>query len=265
MSSDQYDRSAPPERRRRRDAATDAAECAELARHYQFVPAAPPPPGGDGRATTTTTTWQERMVRHYHQHLYKEYVLADLRCASEGRLGLRWRTAPEVAQGKGSRTCGNKHCPSHTRPCDKDLPPAIAANEPSSKRERAERQRLLQMSYGDDQTEFEVPFSYHEHGHEKTELVKLRLCAKCAPLLCLSKGKRDPCLMARGIASEKEFSKRPKSQEAPPGSSSSVDGDEKRTRRKRQTHATESSSTSSEDSYRKRRKHERQRSRQHRS
>ncbi|KAL7523496.1 hypothetical protein ACHAXR_000208, partial [Thalassiosira sp. AJA248-18] len=61
------------------------------------------------------STWQERMVQHYHSHLYKEYVLADLSrvtatTTSGGKVGLRWRTEKEVANGRGFRCCGNLMC-----------------------------------------------------------------------------------------------------------------------------------------------------------
>jgi len=57
------------------------------------------------------STWQQRMVRQYHAHLYKEYVLADLSRVSDiGKVGLRWRTEGEVASGRGFRSCGNLMC-----------------------------------------------------------------------------------------------------------------------------------------------------------
>ena len=51
------------------------------------------------------------MVHHYHSHLYKEYVLADLsRVLSDGGVGLRWRTENEVKSGRGFTSCGNLAC-----------------------------------------------------------------------------------------------------------------------------------------------------------
>lgn len=59
------------------------------------------------------STWQERMVKHYHSHLYKEYVLADLsHVYSKGKVGLRWRTEGEVVNGRGFSSCGNLMCES---------------------------------------------------------------------------------------------------------------------------------------------------------
>jgi hypothetical protein len=199
--------------KRKRQAVVADADQAELERHYKFVL-----PSNDRAASgfsstvppTTSSSWQERMVRHYHQHLYKEYVIADLSFAAEQKLGLRWRTEQDVAVGKGSVTCGNKHCPSYdititssrsTTIETNKLHAAITANAPVSKAEAAERLRLMsELKYGDDQMDYEVPFTYSEGDDQsKTELVKLRLCAKCAPLLFLSKSSKDPCLAARGI------------------------------------------------------------------
>jgi protein FRA10AC1 len=93
------------------------------------------------------TSWQERMVQRYHDGLYKEFALADL--SQPGRLGLRWRTRQEVVDGRGERTCGNKRC----------------------------------LSEDSDFVTLEVPFSYEEEGVAKKELVKLRLCSSCRPLV----------------------------------------------------------------------------------
>ena len=93
-------------------------------------------------------TWQERMVQRYHADLIHDCVGADLTRAPE-QIGLRWRTRADVASGKGEFLCGNKHCKSR----DREL------------------------------NEYEVPFSYQEDDEDKTELVTLRLCCKCGPLL----------------------------------------------------------------------------------
>jgi protein FRA10AC1 len=174
--------------RKSRAVITQADEV-ELERHYQFVP------------ESTVDTWQGRMVKHYHQHLYKEYVLADMQHVSERKLGLRWRTKQEVANGKGSRTCGNKHCPSHTttpQSLEQKLHASLEATPVVSKREQKERNRLIKLNYGDGQTDFEVPFSYQENNTSKMELVKLRLCAKCAPLLFIANDEVNPCRAACG-------------------------------------------------------------------
>lgn len=92
------------------------------------------------------TSWQDRMVQRYHDGLYKEFALADV--SRPGKLGLRWRTKQEVIQGRGEKTCGNKKC-----------------------------------KFSRDLITLEVPFSYTEGGVPKKELVKLRLCSQCKPLV----------------------------------------------------------------------------------
>jgi hypothetical protein len=80
-----------------------------LRSHFQFVL-----PDEEGQSSSLTgARWQDRMVKHYHSHLYKEYVLADLsRVLEIGKVGLRWRTEDEVKSGRGFRSCGNLKCQS---------------------------------------------------------------------------------------------------------------------------------------------------------
>lgn len=92
------------------------------------------------------TSWQERMILRYHDGLYKEYALADLSRAP--LLGLRWRTRQEVVDGRGERSCGNKRCHNTSN-----------------------------------LSTLEVPFKYVEGKVTKKELVKLRLCPSCKPLI----------------------------------------------------------------------------------
>ena len=87
----------------------------ELRSHFQFVL---PDDAADDAAPNNSndqkqygSSWQQRMVQHYHSHLYKEYVLADLsRVMDLGKVGLRWWTKMEVANGRGFRCCGNLMC-----------------------------------------------------------------------------------------------------------------------------------------------------------
>lgn len=37
------------------------------------------------------SSWQDRMVRKYHEHLYKTHVIADLSRFETSQVGLRWR------------------------------------------------------------------------------------------------------------------------------------------------------------------------------
>jgi protein FRA10AC1 len=107
-------------------------------------------------STATSSSWKERMVQRYHSGLYKEYALADL--SRMPQIGLRWRVKQEVLDGRGELSCGNLHCPDRSARCD----------------------RLVTM---------EVPFAYKEKGVAKKELVKLRLCPICAPLVKKDNGR----------------------------------------------------------------------------
>mmetsp|Transcript_77821 Transcript_77821/g.225848 ORF Transcript_77821/g.225848 Transcript_77821/m.225848 type:complete len:179 (-) Transcript_77821:1047-1583(-) len=104
-------------------------------------------------STKKVETWQERMSQRYMDGLYKEFALADL--SRPGQLGLRWRTRQEVMTGRGEQSCGNKRC-------------------------TASHQLVT----------LEVPFSYSEKGVAKKELVKLRLCPECRPLVHTSSQKK---------------------------------------------------------------------------
>jgi len=245
-----------------------------LRSHFQFVLP------DDDKEEEKPSTWQDRMVRHYHSHLYKEYVLADLsRVLEIGKVGLRWRTQDEVKSGKGFRSCGNLKCQSVCNnksiaslstekkeaydavvrrsvgigvpenggkdPLGVVLPlstssragealdqylktcvyeKAASGDEDSdsyedrrsrkrrkkskrkkrkrkhSKRsvslqdeERDEQQRLSQVPYGVGLYDYEVDFKYVEHHESKRELVKVRLCLRCAPLLFAAKDTVSTC------------------------------------------------------------------------
>jgi protein FRA10AC1 len=170
------------------------SDYAELERHHRFLPSQP---------NTSSTCWQERMVYRYHEHLYKDYVLADLTRASHKQIGLRWRTQKEVQAGKGSESCGNKHCPSHQQTTtingefEREALSTYLEGDGLAQSEREERALLKKLPYGILHTNFEVPFTYPEDNQTKTELVKLRLCARCAPRLFVSKGEASPSIAAR--------------------------------------------------------------------
>lgn len=92
--------------------------------------------------------WSVRLAREYYDNLYKELALVDLESVRvDGSVGLRWRTKDEVVHGKGSIVCGSLKCTS----------PAVNT--------------------------LEVPFRYEEHGLEKTELVKVKVCSPCAKII----------------------------------------------------------------------------------
>ena len=180
-------RISPPEETRRVGARkvkniVSAADHVAMNEHYSFLPPEPKTTrnkysnrlansnveGGNSpnRQLSGQSSWQERMVAKYHEHLFKEFALADL--SVPGRIGLRWRTRQEVLSGRGDRTCGNKRCRNSSGVMDK----------------------LVTL---------EVPFSYEEHGERKKELVKLRLCVNCRPLLSYS-AKRS---YTKGVTSPK--------------------------------------------------------------
>jgi len=243
-----------------------------LRSHFQFVlpdEEEDPPSSGEKKYGST---WQDRMVQHYHSHLYKEYVLADLsRVLEIGKVGLRWRTEEEVKSGRGFRSCGNLKCQSVCNnnsstslttekkeaydavvrrsvgigvpenggkdPLGVVLPLLISSgagealdqylkscmnstttsgheesdsyeDRHSRKRrkkqkkkhrkhsrssstlqdeERDEQKRLSQVPYGVGLYDYEVDFAYVEQNVNKRELVKVRLCLRCAPLLFAAK------------------------------------------------------------------------------
>lgn len=97
-------------------------------------------------------SWEVRMARKYYNKLYKEFALADLSLHQDGKIGLRWRTEQEVVIGKGQFSCGSVSC--------------------------TETKNLRG---------FEVPFRYNESGVTKFELVKVKVCEKCAKMLFYKK------------------------------------------------------------------------------
>ncbi|KAJ3675273.1 hypothetical protein LUZ60_004315 [Juncus effusus] len=100
------------------------------------------------------STWAKRLVKRYHDKLYKEYCIADMSGYKTGKIGLRWRTEKEVVSGKGQFICGNKKCD--------------------------EREGL---------GSYEVNFSYVEAGEQKQALVKLVACERCAEKLVYKRQK----------------------------------------------------------------------------
>ncbi|KAF3338038.1 protein FRA10AC1 isoform X1 [Carex littledalei] len=100
------------------------------------------------------SAWVKRLVKRYHDKLYKEYCIADMSTYRSGKIGLRWRTEKEVVSGKGQFICGNKKCD--------------------------ERDGL---------GSYEVNFSYVEAGEHKQALVKLVACPRCAEKLAYKRQK----------------------------------------------------------------------------
>jgi protein FRA10AC1 len=178
-----------------------------LRESYTFLP--PLSKTKDQRPNVTSSTWQDRMVQSYHDHLYKEYALADL-SRGPGQIGLRWRTKQEVMDGRGERTCGNKHCSiGESQTNMNTMPPLIT---------------------------LEVPFSYQERGVKKIELVKLRLCPLCLPRVKVPKEK-STTTKSKTIEQSHSRPQRQESsadeQSSTTGSSSSSSSPSQRRRRKR--------------------------------
>eukprot|EP01119_Soliformovum_irregulare_P023694 TRINITY_DN8328_c0_g1_i1.p1 TRINITY_DN8328_c0_g1~~TRINITY_DN8328_c0_g1_i1.p1 ORF type:complete len:278 (+),score=77.84 TRINITY_DN8328_c0_g1_i1:111-836(+) len=117
-----------------------------LRENYTFLPE---------DTSDTDQSWEKRMVKKYHDKLFKEYALADMSRYKEGKIGLRWRTEKEVFVGKGHFTCGNKKC--------------------SSK---------------ENLTSYELNFAYKENGEHKNALVKVRVCPECAEMLNYKKNQQ---------------------------------------------------------------------------
>jgi protein FRA10AC1 len=123
------------------------------------------------------------MVEKYHEHLYKEFALADF-SRGPGKVGLRWRTKQEVVDGRGERTCGNKHCPGISNTAatiDPTTTTTTTTSTDTNKNNTGEVNRMCSNL-----ETFEVPFAYVEHGMRKKELVKLRLCLGCKHLILSS-------------------------------------------------------------------------------
>jgi len=240
----------------------------QLRAHFQFVL-----PSDDNNGDTNNqkygSNWQERMVQNYHAHLYKEYVLADLsRVLDIGKIGLRWRTEKEVADGRGFRSCGNLMCnkgslsskkisaatskdnaqdreayasavkrhmgiavpenggkvplgvllpaesttlEAYLQSCQQQMMNQMQPEQKKKKRkhqsyslkeqEKNEVVRLEALPYGIGLHDYEVDFVYVEQQMKKRELVKVRLCLRCAPLLFIANGsssdRKAPAVKAR--------------------------------------------------------------------
>lgn len=107
-------------------------------------------------------SWEARVAARYYAKLFREYAVADLSCAAQRRVGLRWRTKAEVLAGKGQFSCGVKAC---------DAGAGLAS--------------------------YELLFDYREAGVSKQALVKLRCCPSCAELLHTARGGEKACRKRR--------------------------------------------------------------------
>ena len=103
----------------------------------------------------SSSTWAERLAEKYYNKLYKEYCLANFSRYKTGQLGLRWRTKNECIMGKGQFICANLKC-----------------------------HKTTLKSY-------EILFRYKEGGEVKREMVKIRLCKKCADKMNYGRKSRE--------------------------------------------------------------------------
>jgi len=109
------------------------------------------------------SSWDDQLAAKYYTSLYREFAVCDLKHYKSGNFALRWRTEEEVLAGSGETTCGNTRCQRHFTPT-----PRFPGQE-------LQQQPLL--------TTLELPFSYIEHGENKSALVKVALCEKCVKKL----------------------------------------------------------------------------------
>nr|CAG4649798.1 EOG090X0H59 [Scapholeberis mucronata] len=114
-------------------------------------------------------TWGKQLAKKYHDKLFKEYCICDLRKYKENKVGIRWRIEKEVVTGKGQFSCGEQHC--------------------------SEKSHLRT---------WEVNFAYIEHGVKKNSLVKIRLCGECSRKLNYHHQKKE---VTKKKKSKKEKSK----------------------------------------------------------
>ena len=113
----------------------------------------------------------------------------------------------------------------------------------SEDEEEEEMAALSQLSHGCGLADYEVPFSYVEQEEQKTELVKLRLCLRCAPMLFFGRGgalgakmARERLSKAQTIASAKQQFKEDEEEDASSDSSRSAPhstGKDKRRKRRK--------------------------------
>ncbi|XP_031487464.1 uncharacterized protein LOC116255695 isoform X2 [Nymphaea colorata] len=158
-------------------------------------------------------SWEQRLVKRYHDKLFKEFCIADMSEYRRGKIGLRWRTENEVISGKGQFICGNRKC--------------------------NERDGLAS---------YEVNFSYVEAGENKQALVKLVACERCADKLMYKHNKEKEKLLGK---EEKDSNKRKRGENID-GDESNVDalGSHQRSRKaKRESTSRNDGSAGTDDSF----------------
>lgn len=114
-------------------------------------------------------------------------------CARERRKILQREQRKEQSgrHSKRAKRERNRHRRRRSEHCLKD-------------RERAEQKRLSRLPPGTGLHDYEVDFAYAERGIKKRELVKVRLCLRCAPLLFLAKENAGGAMSSGGERGRKE-------------------------------------------------------------
>lgn len=105
--------------------------------------------------------WEQRLAKKYHDQLFKEYAICELKYYKEGKIALRWRTESEVVSGKGRKQAYDR-CPRLT----------LKVGQFACGSTRCDTTASLKS--------WEVNFAYVEDGVRKNELVKVRLCPDCS-------------------------------------------------------------------------------------
>jgi len=118
-----------------RDTRNDKRDIDVIKEHHRFV----------WNEKEDDSSWEVQMAKRYYDKLVKEYCIADVSRYKENKIGLRWRTEPEVVKGKGQFMCGAKKC---------------------------EETNNLRT--------WEVNFGYLEQGEKKNVLIKVRMCFECS-------------------------------------------------------------------------------------
>ncbi|KAI8074157.1 folate-sensitive fragile site protein Fra10Ac1-domain-containing protein [Gongronella butleri] len=152
-----------------------------LKKHHKFI-------RDDDDDDEAAVAWEQRVAKKYYDKLFKEYAICDLRYYKQGKIALRWRTEPEVVEGKGQFICASNRC--------------------------SEAQAQVPL------TSWEVNFGYVEDNVKKNELVKVRLCPSCSDMLNYK-------TMKRAVKSRRREEKR-KRKEALDDDDNDGDDDEKR-------------------------------------
>ncbi len=143
MANRALERHTPPlsEMASRRGHTDDVVDDAELVRrHYRFLRS-----DAEAREAARSADAGERLAAQFEATLAKDLAIVDLSRASFGRVGLRWRSAGEVAAGKGERVCAAQGC--------------------------TERRPLAPL---------ELPFAWKDGETARVALVSTMLCTRCA-------------------------------------------------------------------------------------